>query len=1515
MTLTANTRLGPYQIENLIGTGGMGEVYRARDPRLGREVAVKLVTADGAASPERLRRFETEARAAAQLAHPNVVTVFDVGTHDGHPYLVLELLDGETLRETLRRGVPLLRQAVAWTLEVARGLGAAHERGIVHRDLKPENIFLTRDGRVKVLDFGLAKLHEPFVSSEAETESPTAVQDTKPGVILGTVGYMSPEQVNGHRSDARADVFALGSVLYELVSGRRAFGGSTTAQVLAAILRDEPPSLMSLQHGVPASLEAVVRRCHGKRPSDRFSSGNEVAAALETVLASFEPSRRSGVALDTTRGPYPGLRSFTEAEAERFFGRESEIEALWEKLRQRRLLALIGPSGAGKTSFVRAGLVPARPSGWGAIVATPGSAPLRALAQALVGELPSDPDTLRELLAFDDPEVALRMVRKWRESHLEALLVVDQFEELFTLNPPETHAAFAALLGRLAGEADVHVLLSLRDDFLIRCHEHETLAPVFQNLTPLLALGGEGLRRALVEPAKREGFSFEDDGLVDEMLESVSETRGALPLLAFAAARLWDKRDQDQKLLTRKAYQQIGGVAGALAQHAEQTLERIGFEREPIVRELFRNLVTSQWTRAVGEREQLLSVFPDREVAGQVLDALVDARLLTSYEVRDAGRGASGSSDSHPERGSGARRARDLEREGQATPPAKSHLIEIVHESLIRAWPRLVRWQAQDEEGAVLRDQLKQAARLWEDKGRSPDVLWTGTAYREFELWRDRYQGKLTALEDEYARAMEARVQRQRRLRRAALATVVGASLAVAAVVSVLGYRESRARARAEAEALRAEASKLVALGKLDLDVEPTASLAYARKSLETRDTPEGRRLALEALWRGPTAHVMPAEACNHVVASPDGAWLACSTVIDTVQLFSSDGTTVHTVGGTGARTAFRHVLFSTDSRKLATFTGGDAATVVWSVEGDELDHLEPGGAPHRFEGDELLLEVPTDHTGLDIEARTLGSTTRRTLLRWPKGRSLLWVVDPTADRVVFSEGPALLARPLTSGSGAVHDTRLGVHPAAVRAATNDRATGDILSVDLEHGIRVWSGRTLELLHARQGLDPSQWFPLPALDHSGTRLAWGSRSENAVVLWDLAGPADAAPLLMRRRSGSEGNATFLGDGPWLAKAEEDAVTLWATDMPWPRVLSGHGTRHFDIAFTPDSSSLVSCQRDPGQTGVWPLTAGGGRWRPLQFPGRWGCYGLAMSPTGEQALVASPGEGVGGLLLPVDGGVGRMVVEKTPGEVLKSAALSPDGRWAAVAPVYAPDPELRRLHIVDLETNETHVYPLPGATAESPTTGGIYQMRFADDDLLLAGARGGARLLDVTSGESELLRPAVVCLVDASPSSHVALLACVSEGPDQWTFLPPAELSLVDLETRESRFVTTHGTDLEAVALDTEGRIIATGDSTGAVRVGRADGSEPHLLLGPKAGIGSLDLSPDGEWVAAATASEIWLWPMPDLDRPPLHTLPHDALLAKLDTLTNLRVVEDEAAPTGYRVDVGPFPGWKDVPTW
>jgi eukaryotic-like serine/threonine-protein kinase len=275
MPLSAGSRLGPYEIVSPLGAGGMGEVYRARDPRLGREVAIKVLPESLATEPARLQRFEQEARAVAALSHPNVLAIFDIGTSNP-PFIVTELLDGETLRDRIDRGPLSPRQTVELALQFVAGLAAAHARGIVHRDLKPQNLFVTRAGVVKILDFGLAK----SVDSEAVPDS--AATMTSAGTILGTVGYMAPEQVRGERVDARADLFAVGAILYEMATGERAFKGGSAADTMSAVLREQPPDL-SLRSGTPPALARIVRRCLEKNANDRFQSARDLAFALESI--------------------------------------------------------------------------------------------------------------------------------------------------------------------------------------------------------------------------------------------------------------------------------------------------------------------------------------------------------------------------------------------------------------------------------------------------------------------------------------------------------------------------------------------------------------------------------------------------------------------------------------------------------------------------------------------------------------------------------------------------------------------------------------------------------------------------------------------------------------------------------------------------------------------------------------------------------------------------------------------------------------------------------------------------------------------------------------------------------------------------------------------------------------------------------------------------------------------------------------------------------------------------------
>ena len=292
MALTPGTKLGPYEVQSPAGAGGMGEVYQARDTRLGRDVAVKVLPASFAADEDRLRRFELEARTVAALNHPNIVGLFDIGTHEGAPYIVSEWLEGQTIRERLKDGAIPPRKAVELLVQIADGLAAAHEKGVVHRDLKPENVFITRDLRVKILDFGLAKLRPPTERQRAEAAAAGPSGDaltaagttsTTPGVVLGTVGYMSPEQVRGKEVDARSDIFSFGAVAYEMISGKRAFHGDSSVETMNAILKEEPPELDTGKLHVSPGLERIVRHCLEKDRGHRFQSAHDLAFDLAAL--------------------------------------------------------------------------------------------------------------------------------------------------------------------------------------------------------------------------------------------------------------------------------------------------------------------------------------------------------------------------------------------------------------------------------------------------------------------------------------------------------------------------------------------------------------------------------------------------------------------------------------------------------------------------------------------------------------------------------------------------------------------------------------------------------------------------------------------------------------------------------------------------------------------------------------------------------------------------------------------------------------------------------------------------------------------------------------------------------------------------------------------------------------------------------------------------------------------------------------------------------------------------------
>ncbi|HEX4451895.1 MAG TPA: protein kinase [Kofleriaceae bacterium] len=786
-------RINQYEMIKMIGEGGMGTVYLARDLRLGRRVAIKFLQSN---QPELTQRFLVEARATARCQHDNIVVVYEVGQHLESPYMVLEFLNGKPLTDVLAEGQRLpFTRAVEIMMQVGKALECAHGQGIVHRDLKPDNIFITDSGLLKVLDFGIAKVLEERRTPEAGQVSSGAIRMPSPlelatgsntaltrsGTIMGTLKYMSPEQWGiGIEIDHLSDIWACGVLLHRMICGRHPLHPLDGNQLVVTAMLELPmPSMAeAAPPGTPRELIQIVDRCLLKLKEQRWQSASELMKALEPYL----PGRRA-TELQLDESPYAGLSSFQESDAGKFFGRNREIAAMVTRIRDRPLMAVVGSSGVGKSSFVRAGLVPAlKRSGdqWETLVIRPGRKPLDALASiispmvATAANLADEVDEQNKLvdkLRAEPGHLGHILRGRARRDSRRILLFVDQFEELYTQVPDlEERQAFTACLAAVADDATspLRVVLSIRSDFLDRVAEDQQfVAELTQGLFFLGPPNRDGLRDAIQQPLELAGFQFELAATVDDMLDHLETTPGALPLLQFAAAKLWDSRDHARKLLTHASYSAMGGVAGALASHADRVVQDIGSQKQWLIRAILLRLVTPERTRAIVPIEELRELSREVGEVQRLVDQMVDARLLV-VQTLEGGKGST---------------------------------VEIVHESLVHGWPTLRRWLDETQEDAELIDQLRTASRQWNSKGRSADLLWRGDTADEAKKFRKRYKGPLSDVERSFLDEIinyEGAVQRRRRA--AVIGGFVGlGALVIAAMVALVVIQKSRTEATRQA--------------------------------------------------------------------------------------------------------------------------------------------------------------------------------------------------------------------------------------------------------------------------------------------------------------------------------------------------------------------------------------------------------------------------------------------------------------------------------------------------------------------------------------------------------------------------------------------------------------------------------------------------------------------------------------------------------------------------------------------
>jgi formylglycine-generating enzyme required for sulfatase activity len=725
---------GKYRRLRLLGAGGMGTVHEAVNTWTGRHVAVKELHGSFSADATAVQRFTLEAQSASRIAHPNVVDILDLGADPatGTLFMVQELLTGSTLRQRIaERGKLGLDEVLRIVRPALEALVVAHDAGVVHRDLKPDNIFLARDasGRevTKLIDFGLSK--------QLREQGGLAI--TEHGRQLGTPFYMSPEQMRGETDlDDRTDVWSIGVVLFEAVAGVRPFSGPGYNDLVVQILKEPVPRLDAVLPEVSPALSALVGRALERDRGQRLRA-RELRDALD------ELARHPEVLELPPGNPYRGILPFEADYRGVFFGRSSDVAAVVERLRGESFVLVAGDSGVGKSSLVRAGVLPVIRDGNAAVVMTaPGRQPVAALAAVLAPILEEASGSLAQELASDPAAVGARL-QHWLEARAneparitgrasppvalsraagsvdeperavsrgpagspsmpsaasrQLVLFVDQLEELTTLaGSTDAATATTALAALLQVTPGLRLVATVRSDFLARLSTLPGLGDaVTRALYLLKPLTIHGVREAIVGPARITGLRFESAALVDELVASAGSSGGELPLLQFALAQLWEARDVERGMICASTLASLGGVAGALARHADGVLAQLAPRHRPLSRIILTALVTAEGTRArrtAAELEALVPAGSEPEATAAVLETLVQGRLVT---IEDPG--------------------------GDVAP-----LVQIAHDFLVDGWDTLRGWRGHEVERGVALQRLRRAAAEWERLARPGDLLWSG---------------------------------------------------------------------------------------------------------------------------------------------------------------------------------------------------------------------------------------------------------------------------------------------------------------------------------------------------------------------------------------------------------------------------------------------------------------------------------------------------------------------------------------------------------------------------------------------------------------------------------------------------------------------------------------------------------------------------------------------------------------------------------------------------------------------
>ena len=1272
-----------YELREQVGGGDFGIVYRAYQPSVGREVAVKVVRPEFVNQPAFVRLFEAEAKLVASLEHPHVVALYDFWREPGGAYLVMRWMRGGSLRRALERGPWNVEPALGLLTEIGRALSYAHRQGVVHRDLKPSNVLLDEEGNAYLSDFGIAgRLTDASESGQPYSTSPA---------------YLAPEELRGEPLRPASDIYALGLLAFEVLSGRRP-------------PMDGPlPHVQELRPEIPKELDEVIARATEEDPRSRFPSVESLLAALSEALG--EPPAAEPLGYTPTRNPYKGLHAFGERDAQDFFGRDAVVAELVEAVAHHRLVGVVGPSGIGKSSVVRAGLIPALRAGalagsreWLVTDFFPGVYPFEELEAALLRVAVERPSSLVEELRREERGLA-RVLKQLLPPGGELVLFIDQFEELFTLTPDEdSRGLFLESLAEVVSDprSRVRVVLTLRADFFDRPLRYPRFGELLRaGMVALTAPTEEDLVQAVEKPAEGVGVRFEP-GLVQRSVAEVQEQPGALPLLQYALTELFASRTSD--LLTVPGYRATGGVLGALGRRAEELYGQLDRAGQETTRQVFLRLVAVSET-AEDTRRRVLK----RELRGLGVDAKVLARVLDRY---------------------GEYRLLTFDRD----PLTRGPTVEVAHEALLSEWPRLREWISERREDLLLHRRLTEAVTEWEASGENPELLLQRGRLHQFESWAASTDLLLTQPENAYLVASRAEDDRRRRRltrRRWAMVVVLAVALIVIAALAI------NARARARVATARELATESVA----NLATDPQLSILLALEAVEsTRSADTALPEAVEALhqavgtsrilwsvpgagriadWSSEGSIVVTANPTNDpglilvrdglsgevlhswrahdaelpdAAVAPRGSLLATSGEDGSVALWETDnGRLVRSLEGPNDSDPAYGISFDSTGRLIAALwwhgrTDGATARVFDTASGEMLHEIGEIGQGVAIPPLETALSPDGSHLAVVLSVIPDAVGGWLSLIDLATGESELLQADPFwgLASVAWKLDGSLLAT--GSFGGLLKVWRPGyatplftMEPGPSVERVDWSPEGSVLATLTSDGqVRLWEvlddrarlGLTLPINSVIQDAQDSLGF-----SPDGTRLLAGN-VRGDVFVFDLTPAGDAEWLNLSAEPLSHGDVAYSADGERIAASFPDfTARIWEAETGVALVtVEGHPDPAIGedenfilgvaaVAFSPDRALLATVGRD-AQVKLWRTDTGAHVWT-FGGHGDW-IEDVAFSPDGKLVASAAPFDpAVSVWLIDVSNGTGwwglPAKLDDGSEHLAPSVAFTPDGR--------------------------------------------------------------------------------------------------------------------------------------------------------------------------------------------------------------------------------------------------------------